>query len=365
MQSSFTQRFPHLFDTESSVNRAADKSSPIASLPTPVGSLPELGEQAFVKYDNLTHPEYGGNKIRKLDWIAADIRKNKARHVITFGAIGTNAGVATAMMCQRLGVRCSIYLFDQPLSNTVYANIKRMQGYGAELIYCGSLFNTMLRFYSSVYRLKPYCYFLWAGCSNPPAILAYVDAAFELQQQVQQGLIPEPKKIVIPVGSGSSAAGLYLGLQLTGLSSELIPVRVAPSKLGPFDACSDAIINRQIKTGAELLKLGSRSTPRSTPQPLPHSLPQSKLNHDYYGEGYGHADEQVKHAISTFAQSGIQLEGTYSGKAACAFLDCLKRSSGPVLFWNTYNSSAYIPEPAISVLPNALKKKLEASELLS
>lgn len=340
MQTSFSQRFPHLSEII---------TTPIAELPTPVSQLEELSQHAFIKSDNLTHSQYGGNKIRKLDWTGADVQSKNARHVVTFGAIGTNAGVATAMMCQRLGVRCTIYLFDQPLSETVNANLKRMQGYGAELIYCGSLLHTIIRFYTSPLRLLPGSYFLWAGCSNPPAILAYVDAVFELQQQIAGGELPEPDKIVVPVGSGSTAAGLYLGLTLTGLGSELIPVRVAPLKLGPFDACTDSIINKMIRQGAQQLGI-------NTP------LPQSKLNHAYYGEGYGHSNEQVKAAIDKFKQSGITLEGTYSGKAACAFLDNLQSSTGPVLFWNTYNSSQYIPTPALSHLPASLTKRLQKGD---
>ena len=338
----FCQRFPDLA-----------LSQTIAELPTPVRPLDALGSNAWVKCDDLSHPQYGGNKIRKLDWIAADIQQQNKHHVISFGAIGTNAGVATAMMCQRLGLRCTLYLFDQPDSDTVRANLQRMQYYGAELIYCGSLWQTMLRFYLSPHRLRRDSYFLWAGCSNPPAILAYVDAAFELKQQIDQGIMPVPEKIVLPVGSGSTAAGMYLGIQLSGLPSELIAVRVAPAKLGPFDACSDAIVNNMIRQGASLLGLSQQS------------LPTSSLNHQYYGDGYGCADEQVYRAIARFAEAGVTLEGTYSGKAACAFLDQLTTAQQPVLFWNTFNSSDFLsqvndPATLLASLPSRLRRRLSA-----
>ena len=53
-----------------------------ACLPTPVKALPELASNAWVKQDDLTHPDYGGNKIRKLDFVLADIKRQnkKARH---------------------------------------------------------------------------------------------------------------------------------------------------------------------------------------------------------------------------------------------------------------------------------------------
>lgn len=342
MNSSFLRRFPHL----SSRNHQT-----ISELPTPLVTVPQLGQHAWLKQDNLSHSEYGGNKLRKLDFIAADIVAQQKSHVVSFGAIGTNAGVATAMMCQQLGLACTLFLFDQPVTTTVSNNLKRMLGYGARLIYCGSLSHTLLRFFCSPQRLDRNSYFLWAGCSNPPAILAYVSAVFELQQQLQAQGLPHPGHIVVPVGSGGTAAGLYLGLQLTGLNSTLVPVRVAPARLGPFDACSDKTVNRMIRQAAGLLQLDDRN------------LPRARLVEGYYGAGYGHAGPRVEQAIDTFSAAGIHLEGTYSGKAACAFLDLLTQQSSqqpvrPVLFWNTYNSSDYIPDADLRQLPLRLQRRL-------
>ncbi len=47
---------------------------------------------------------YGGNKIRKLEFILGQARKRNAAHVITFGGIGTNHGLATAVFCEKLGI---------------------------------------------------------------------------------------------------------------------------------------------------------------------------------------------------------------------------------------------------------------------
>ncbi|HEX6590729.1 MAG TPA: hypothetical protein VF050_01890, partial [Moraxellaceae bacterium] len=53
---------------------------------------------------------------------------------------------------------------------------------------------------------------------------------------------------------------------------------------------------------------------------------------------YGHDSAAARAAIAAFAQEGITLESTYSGKAAAAFLDRLGTAGVPVLFWNTFNS---------------------------
>ena len=49
-----------------------------ASLPTPVSTLDSHG-QAWVKHDDLTHPVYGGNKIRKLEFIIGEWRQRQER----------------------------------------------------------------------------------------------------------------------------------------------------------------------------------------------------------------------------------------------------------------------------------------------
>jgi D-cysteine desulfhydrase len=218
-----------------------------ACLPTPVKAITELANNAWIKQDDLTHPNYGGNKIRKLDFILADIKRQQKKHVITFGATGTNAGVATAMMCYRNQLKCTVYLFEQPLSQTVKDNLALMQAYGAELIYCGSLLKTVLSFYCSRYRLNRDSYFLWAGCPNSVATFAYINAAFELKQQIDNQDLPEPEHIFVPVGSCSTLAGLTLGAKLCGLNSKVVGIRVAPAYLGPFPACTEGEVNKVIK----------------------------------------------------------------------------------------------------------------------
>ncbi len=105
----------------------------LAELPTPVEHLSAIGANAWIKRDDLSHAVYGGNKLRKLEFILADALARGKDHVITFGATGTNHGVATAMLCQQLGIRCSVLLFDQPASNTVRDNLARMRNFGAVL----------------------------------------------------------------------------------------------------------------------------------------------------------------------------------------------------------------------------------------
>lgn len=301
----------------------------LAELPTRVEPLP-MAPNAWIKRDDLSHAEYGGNKIRKLEFIIAEALAQGADRIVTFGATGTNHGVATAMMCQRAGIDCEILLFDQPDSATVQRNQQLMRHYGAALVFCGSLAKTVARFYLHPARLQRKAYFLFAGGSNVAGTLGFVNAAMELREQVFAQQMPMPSHIVCPVGSSATLAGLTLGFQWLRLPVSVIGVRVAPSHLGPFAACT-------VDSVARLMRQTRRAMVRLSGKPLPEpALPV--LLDDYYGSGYGEASLAGSHAQREFARFGYALEQTYTAKAAACFLEITAREVSPVLFWQTFNS---------------------------
>lgn len=312
----------------------ADELAPVklAELPTPVQALPAFGPQAWIKRDDITHTVYGGNKIRKLEFVLSDIRRQGAREVITFGATGTNAGIAASMVCAAEKMPCRIITFPQPESATVEKNRRWMQHFGARLMPQKTLWRAVLRYYLHPARLRRHSYFLFAGCSNPVSTFGYVNAAFELREQIRQGLCPEPAEIILPVSSASTLAGLTLGVALAGLDTQVTGIRVAAEKLGPFSACTPQVVARM---QTEALCRIRRHYP---------ALPLKKaamvtLSGDYFGPGYGVSTRAAGAAMKRFeSATGMKLESTYSGKAAAAFLDRLACSQRPVLFWNTFNS---------------------------
>lgn len=86
----------------------------LGSFPTPVQQLQHLGyENLWIKRDDLSSPIYGGNKIRKLEFIPGHVnKKRKTAKVITFGGIGTNHGLATAIFCDKLNIPCKLLLLS-------------------------------------------------------------------------------------------------------------------------------------------------------------------------------------------------------------------------------------------------------------
>ncbi|HCS29433.1 MAG TPA: hypothetical protein DIW43_18405 [Spongiibacteraceae bacterium] len=301
----------------------------LADLPTRVEPLTALGANGWVKRDDISHAVYGGNKIRKLEFILADAIARGKDHVITFGATGTNHGVATAMLCQQLGLRCTVLLFEQPESQTVRDNLQRMENFGAERIFCGSLARTVLRYYGHPLRLSPRHYFLFAGGSNIAGTIGFVNAAFELRQQIELGQCPMPAKIFVPVGSAATLAGLTIGMALAGLKTEVVGIRVAPSHLGVIPTCTVATVHQLMKRTCKMLSRCGLSLP---------AIPGPNLIDSYYGEGYGVRSEAGDKATATFAACGITLDQTYTAKAAAAYLDAIAASTDVQLYWHTYNS---------------------------
>ena len=302
----------------------------LAVLPTPVEVLPGL-DNAWVKRDDLTHSVYGGNKVRKLEFVGAEMRARGVKRAVTFGATGTNAGVAASLICQELGIALTVLTFDQPDSPTVQANQRLMRRLGARLVPCHSLLRTALAFYLHPGRLRDQTYFLFAGCSNPVGLFGYVNAALELADQVAAGQCPAPRAIVVPVGSNGTLAGLAVGLALSGLDTQLIGVRVAASHLGPIPTCTQGEVQKMITACVTMLR-------RHVPALAGLTVACPPLEERYFGDGYGVPTPAGQAAVARFAAMGIPLEGTYSGKAAAAFLDLLPAIDGPVLFWNTFNS---------------------------
>jgi len=326
----------------------------LADLPTPierrqlkVGNS-KISDNFWIKRDDKTSSVYGGNKVRKLEFIIADLQQRGIKNLVTFGGIGTNHGVATTLFCQKYNINCTIFLFDQPATPAAISNLKLMASLGATLVYKGSLLKTVLHYYSSRLVNSHSTYYLHAGGSNVVGCISYVNAAFELKNQIELGEVEEPDYIYCPVGSSGTLAGLSLGCQLAGLKSKVVGVRVAPSHLGPIPVCTSSTIMKLRKnTYSYLKKNGS-------------TIPELKLNNvelldSFYGSGYGLTTPKADEAIQCFANMGINLDTTYTAKTAAATIEfCRLHPDKKVLYWHTFNSSdisSLIDENKLASIP--------------
>ncbi len=303
---------------------------PLCELPTPVSPLPALGDHAWVKRDDLTRMDQGGNKPRKLEFVLADMRRRHTRRVVTLGATGTNAGVATALLCQHEGLDCEILTFPQPDSAVVQRNQLAMRSAGARLTPRSSLLAAALSWYIHPRRLDPGTYFLYAGCSAPVATFAYINALLELAAQVEGGELPAPAHIVVAAGSGATVAGMMVGAALALPQCTVHGVQVAPAALGPVKVCHPQTIGKLADHAWKNLTAIDKTLPARRPDNL-------VWHANYLGAGYGEPTPAALEAMTTGAANGLTLETTYSARSFAAFLDLLKEDGQPVLFWQTYS----------------------------
>jgi D-cysteine desulfhydrase len=337
---------------------------PLGTFPTLIQPLTGLGyDHLWIKRDDLSCRIYGGNKIRKLEFILADAGRRKTAHLITFGRIGTNHGLATAIFCRRLNIACTLLLSCQPVTREVQQNLLLFKKYGATLRYQKTLWKTVIGYYL-LERLKhPSAYFLYAGGSNPIGTIGFVNAAFELKEHIDRGEIPQPAMIMCPLGSGGTLSGLSLGVQLAGLKTEVIGVRVSESHLGPFHACTPKTVKTLMHKTYRLLKQKSRAIPDILLNP-------PRILDEYFGDGYGlptEAGQKTSQMVKD--NTDIKLDPTYTAKTVAAVLDYCqwqRERSEPILFWHTYNS-VDLSKQADTVdyrdLPEPLQKFIEQEPL--
>jgi D-cysteine desulfhydrase len=321
----------------------------LGSFPTPIQKLATLEsvyniQSLCIKQDSVSGgigadgaQLFGGNKVRKLEFLLADALRYNAKSVLTFGCIGSNHAVATATYAQQLGLRCYCMLTPQSDSSVVQRNFALMQAAGAEMIIsCNAAQrtdNTIETFIQSKKNHGDYPYFIPTGGSTALGAVGFVNAACELCAQINEGLLlSKPDYIYVAAGSFGTVAGLSLGLKAAGIQSQIIAVCVEPEGT---PGSVEQKINILFKQTNELLH------ERDATFPLFGDIADNvTVVHGFGGTGYGVCTQEALKAIADAQEhEGVCLDETYTGKAFAALLDHAQQGmlkDKNVLFWNTF-----------------------------
>ncbi len=231
-------------------------------------------------------------------------------------------------------------LVPQPNAHYVRRNLLMSYHCGAELhLYPNIPFPTPLTVLPVAYQLLRHRlksgYFpqvIPTGGSSPLGTVGFVNAAFELKEQIMKGEMPEPDYIYVASGTMGTAAGLMLGLKAANLKSRVISVRVTDEKR----VNTKGMVKLIHETDSLLCSLDP-AFPR-----FEFSEEDMDIRHDFFGRQYALFTEEGVAAMTLMGQKeGIKLEGTYTGKAFAALIDAMKNQAlreKVFLFWNTYNS---------------------------
>ncbi|MGW0173154.1 pyridoxal-phosphate dependent enzyme [Rhodococcus sp. NPDC003322] len=303
----------------------------LGSRPTPLTRLDGLGERnrLWCKDDSgFGDGGWGGNKIRKLEWILPDVAARGSRRILTVGALGTNWGLATALYAREQGVDTALALVDQPVDEHVRAQLARLHASGATVHRTHTKARTIAAA-PWLFARHGLPYYLPAGGSTPIGTLGYVEAALELATQVHRGEMPEPAAVVTAVGSGGTAAGLLLGLRLAGLRTRVVAVVVNDT----LPLAERNLIGLARRTERLLRRRGARL---GAVDLAPGSLVVTRR---WLGPGYGHPTVEGAAAGRVAAAAGLTLDPVYTAKAFAASIALDRHpmfGDAPIVFVDTY-----------------------------
>jgi D-cysteine desulfhydrase len=308
---------------------------PLAELPTPVSTVRVRTRSGHhdvtIKHDNLTGAEYGGNKVRKLEYVFQRANHRRAKRLATFGTVASNHAIATALYARQQGLACTCFLSHQTRTANAERALRFHMQNGTELVRYGGdrgERRRTLRHYLHGRR----AWLIPLGGSSWLGSVGFVNAGLELAAQITAGEIECPERIYVALGTMGTAAGLALGLALAGLDIETHAVRVTDKLYA-----NQHELERLLRKTATLMHTMDPAIPSDLA-----TRTRIVIRDDFFAGGYAHSNEVTQSAIDfAHEQMALELEPTYTGKTMAALIYDLNHGfRGPLLFWNTYNSRA-------------------------
>jgi 1-aminocyclopropane-1-carboxylate deaminase/D-cysteine desulfhydrase-like pyridoxal-dependent ACC family enzyme len=304
---------------------------PFGHYPTPVQrveGLSSAGSTLWIKRDDLTHDVYGGNKVRKLEWLLADARDRGIRRVVTVGAAGSHHVLATTYFGKQMGLEVEAVLVPQPPTRHVLEVLRAALGLGLRPFPVGSWGAAPV---ALARRAARGAHVIPVGGSSVVGSMGYVAAARELSAQVRSGAVPEPEICVVALGSGGTAGGLSAGFEAEGMTTRVVGVCVSTP---PWALHRAALRLARACARHEGIR-ATRATLRA----------RLLLDARFLGRGYGHATPEGEEATRLARlHAGITLDPTYTAKAfAGALWQVRARRAEHVLYWHTLSSAPMGP----------------------
>lgn len=292
---------------------------PAAALARDVG-LAELS----LKREDRSSARYGGNKVRGLEFLLAGTAPGTV--LVTVGGTGSTHCLATAVHAEAAGCRAVIAQFPQPETPVSQAVATACAACAALVVRArarGTLPMAMIEAWHRARSLGPRRW-IPGGGAHPSAVVGHLIAGLELAQQ----MAAPADEIVLPLGTGGTAAGVALAVAALGWPTRVVAVRVAP-----------ALVANRWRTRWLAHRARQLVGRHGVPLPAPRSVDIV----DGIGRGYGWPTVDGESAARLAARRGLVLDATYGAKAF-AFL--LQRATGNVqrvVFWHTFA----VPGPTV------------------
>jgi 1-aminocyclopropane-1-carboxylate deaminase len=303
---------------------------PLTFGPTPIEKLARLSQHLGGRVENYAKREdcnsglaFGGNKIRKLEYIVPDALRSNADTLVTIGGVQSNHTRQVAAVAAKLGMKCRLVQESWvPFQDAVYdrvGNILMSRVMGAEIELVDEGFDIGIR--ESWERAiedvkarggKPYA--IPAGASvHQLGGLGFVGFAEEVRaQEAELGF--KFDNIIVCTVTGSTHAGMLVGFAKDGRSRRVIGIDAS----GTLEQTRSQVLDIARNT-AELVELGRAITDDDL-----------VLLPDYAYPAYGVPSAETNDAIRLAARTeGMMTDPVYEGKSMQGMSDLVRKDFFP------------------------------------
>jgi D-cysteine desulfhydrase len=282
---------------------------PLVLGPTPLHPAPrlssELGVPVLLKRDDLAGVGLGGNKLRGLEYIIADLREQGCDCLVTGAGPQSNWTMLAALACLRYQIDPYVVCYGTSAANE--GNMRLLRWLGVDARFTGdpdrSSVDAGIEAVAAELRAsgrRPYP--VPRGGATPLGALGYVRASVELTGQLA-ALGERPAALWLASGSCGTQAGLVAGAALTAAPYEVVGVTVSR----PVAQSRERV--RALAAGAA--SMGGISAAIGAPTVLG----------GWIGPGYGIPSAEGRAAAHLVAAAeGVFLDPTFGAKAMAALV---------------------------------------------
>jgi L-cysteate sulfo-lyase len=303
---------------------------PLAPHVTPIDELTRLRAvlgpacpRVFMKRDDLLSFAMGGNKVRKMQAVAAEALAAGADVLITCGGIQSNHARVTAAAGAALGLKVVLVVNGEPQSRpTANALLDRL--FGAEVRYVASRDERAPMMASVAAELaaaghRPFVVPL--GASTPTGALGFARGVAEI---AAGGLRPDV--IIASTSSGGTQAGLIAGTALFGLRTRIVGISADDPSAALAEVIRGLLGQMADRLGARAATVGADA--------------EIEVDDGFVGGGYGVPTAASTEALELVARhEGIVLDPVYTAKAMAGLIARIRsaefHAAQTMLFWHT------------------------------
>jgi len=306
---------------------------PLTFGPSPLQHLPRLsqhlgGAQVWAKREDVNSGlAFGGNKMRKLEYIVPDVLASGADTLVSIGGFQSNHTRQVAAVAAHLGLKARLVQekwvpWDDPVNDKV-GNIllSRMMGADSRLDPAGfdiGIRDSWKEALAEVEAAGGTPYPIPAGASEHPlGGLGFANWAFEVAEQEKQfGVFFDT--IVVCTVTGSTHAGMIAGFaaleDLTGVKRRVVGIDASATLEKTRDQ-----VTRIARNTAELIELGRELRDD-----------EIQVLEGWAGDLYGIPVESTMQAMALGAQLEAMItDPVYEGKSLAGLIDLVSSRDIP------------------------------------